>query len=123
MANGFGTSPFILPNMFDSPGNAFQQGLRDQERRAERKYEIDYRNQRNQEADDWRKLNLIQELSNVDKYQTGEAVADAIGNMKSQEILQKYTQLASTMSPAELQAKIDHLTQTRPELPGIDPSF
>lgn len=95
-----------MPNMFDKPGDALQQGLAMQERRRERQYEIDFRNQRLKEADDWRKLQLIQELSNVDKYQTGESVADALGNMKSAEILQKYTALAGSMSPAELQAKI-----------------
>lgn len=70
------------------------------------KQERDFRNQRIKEQDDWKKLQLIQELSNVDKYQTGDSVADALGNMKASEVLQKYTALAGSMSPAELQYKI-----------------
>jgi hypothetical protein len=106
MANGFGTSPFVLPNMFQPPGQALERGLAMQERRNERQYDIDFRNQRLKEADDWRKLNLIQELTNLDKYQTGEAAADAIGNQKASEILQRYTSMAGSLSPAELQGKI-----------------
>ena len=105
-APGFGTSPFILPNSFDTPGNALQQGLAMQDRRDERKYEIDYRNQRNREADDWRKLNLIRDLTDLDKYQTGEAAADAIGNQSAADVLQRYTAMASTLSPSELQGRI-----------------
>jgi hypothetical protein len=105
-APGFGTSPFVLPNMFSPPGQALERGIDRRERREERQYDIDYRNQRNKEAEDWRKLNLIQELTNLDKYQTGEATADALGNEKAAEILQKYTAQAGAMSPAELQFKI-----------------
>lgn len=69
-----------------------------------KRYEHDLR--REKEADDWRKLNLIQDLTNLDKYQTGEATADAIGNQKASEILSKYTALAGSLSPAELQGRI-----------------
>lgn len=103
---GFNQSPFVLPNMFAPPGQALENTLRRDERQAERQYDIDFRNQRIKEADDWRKLQLIQELTNLDKYQTGEQTADAIGYNKSQELLQKYTALAGGMSPAELQYKI-----------------
>jgi len=106
MAEGFNTSPFILPQMFQPPGQALEDNLRRQDRQAERQYEIDYRNQRNKEADDWKKLQLIQELTDLDKYQTGEQAADAIGFRKAQEIMQKFTAQAGSMTPAELQYKI-----------------
>ncbi len=69
---------------------------------------FEYQKQKQNEVDEWRKLNLIQELTNLDKYQTGEATADAIGNQKASEILQRYTSQASTMSPTELQGRISH---------------
>lgn len=104
---GLNQSPFVLPNMFDKPGDALQQGLVLQERRAERQYDINYRNQRLKEEDDWKKLHLIQQLTDLDKYQTGEQAADAIGFQKASDILSKYTALAGSMTPAELQYKIN----------------
>lgn len=101
-APGFGTSPFVLPNMFDKPGDALQQGLMMQERRNERQADIDFRNQRLKEADDWKKLQWIKDLTDVDKYQTGESVADAIGHMKMADVLQKYTLLAESTPLPEL---------------------
>ena len=106
MPDGFNTSPFILPNMFQPPGQSLENTLRRDERERERKYEIDFRNQRLKEADDWKKLQLIQELTNLDKYQTGEATADAIGNQKAAETLQKYTSMASSLTPAQLQGML-----------------
>lgn len=106
MPNGFNASPFVLPNMFAPPGDSLNNTLNRQEREKERQYDIDWRNQRQQEADDWRKLNLIQDLTNLDKYQTGEATADALGYQKSNEMLQRFTAMASSMSPQELQYKI-----------------
>ena len=106
MANGFGTSPFVLPQMFAPPGQALENTLRRDERESERQYEINFRNQRLKEADDWKKLQLIQELTNLDKYQTGEQAADAIGFQRAQDLFQKYTAAAGSMTPAELQYKI-----------------
>lgn len=65
-----------------------------------------YQLQREREAEQWRKLNLIQDLTDLSKHQTGSDVADAVGNQHASEILQKYTQAADAMSPAELQANV-----------------
>ena len=92
--------------MFQAPGQALAARIEDKNRLNERKFELDYRNQKDREAEDWRKLNLIQDLTDISKYQTGSDVADAIGNRKVNEIFQKYTQSAGAMSPAELQANI-----------------
>lgn len=70
------------------------------------KEEKDYRRAKDQEGEDWRKLNLIQDLTDLSKHQTSSDVANAVGNQKAAELLQKYTAGAKTMSPAELQAKI-----------------
>jgi len=86
--------------------DTLQDNARYKQQMAMRKQEIDYRHQKDKESDDWKKLGLIQELTNTDKYQTGEATADAIGNQKAAEVLQKYTAAAGSMSPMELQAKI-----------------
>lgn len=106
MAAGFGTSPFVLPQMFQPPGQALDNKLDRDFREKQTQAEWDWRKQRQQEQDDWRKLGLIQELTDIDKYQTGEAVADAIGHQKANELFSKYTSLSSSMSPAELQYKI-----------------
>ena len=107
MANGYlGDKAVKLPNMFQAPGQALAARIEDKNRLNERKFELDYRNQKDREAEDWRKLNLIQDLTDISKYQTGSDVADAIGNRKVNEIFQKYTQSAGAMSPAELQANI-----------------
>lgn len=103
---GFNTSPFVLPSSFGTPGAALENALDRKERRDERQYQIDYRAAKDKEAEDWRKLNLIQDLTNLDKYQTGEAAADAVGFQKAHDIFQKYTAQAGNMSPAELQYKI-----------------
>lgn len=66
------------------------------------KEERDYRQQKNEEADQWKKLGLIQDLTDLSKHQTGSDVANAIGNQQASQILQKYTQAAKTMSPEEL---------------------
>lgn len=75
-------------------------------RNKERKQELDYRDKKDQEDQDWRKLNLIQDLTDLSKHQTGSDVANAIGNQQAAQTLQKYTALSKTMSPAELMSNI-----------------
>lgn len=104
--NGFNTSPFVLPNMFPAPGNVMQQLIGNKQRKEEREYEIDYRRQRDADADEWRKINLIQDLTDLSKHQTASDVANAIGNQQAATILQKYTAGANSMSAPELQARI-----------------
>ena len=83
MANGYlGYKAGTLPDMFGSPGQALQNTIRYKEGQAERQYEIDYRNRKEQEAEDWRKLNLINDLTDL---QTMEAQNkyQALGNLNS----------------------------------------
>lgn len=107
MANGYyGDKAVTLPNMFQSFGQALAGRIDDTNRSNERQIELDYRAKKEAEQDEWKKLNLIQELTDISKYQTGSDVADAIGNKKMSEIYQKYTQSAANMSPTELQANV-----------------
>lgn len=106
MATGYNRSPFVLPQMFQPPGQALDNALDRQMRQDELNYRREYQQQKDKENDEWKKLNLIQELTNIDKYNTGEAVADAIGHQKAQDIFGKYTALAGSLSPAELQYRI-----------------
>lgn len=76
------------------------------QRYGERKQELAYRKEKEAEADEWRKLNLIQDLTDLSKHQTSSDVANAIGNQKAAEVLQKYTEAAKKMSGAELQANV-----------------
>lgn len=66
----------------------------------------DYLLQKEKEADDWKKLGLIQDLTDLSKHQTGSDVANAIGNQKATDIFQKYVGAAGTMSPNQLAAGI-----------------
>lgn len=107
MANGYlGDKAVQLPNMFQSPGQALANRINDINQSNERQFELDYRHQKDKEAEDWKKLNLIQDLTDLSKYHTGSDVADAIGFNKMNEVYQKYTAAAGQMSPAELQARI-----------------
>lgn len=103
---GFSTSPTVLPNMFGSPGQSLDNYNRGLQHKNERQFEIDYRLRKDEELDQWRKLNLIQELTDLSKHKTGSDVADAIGHQLMSGVYQKYTQAAKDMSPIELQAKI-----------------
>lgn len=95
-----------LPSMFPAPGEVLGQAVA--QKRADTQYERELANQKQKqdEADQWKKLNLIQDMTDISKYQTASDVANAIGNTQAQKILQKYTAQASQMQPAELQAKI-----------------
>lgn len=95
-----------LPNMFPAPGEALQNEIERRRKERARQYEIDYRNAKDKEASDWKKLNLVRELTDLSAHQTGDDVTNAIGTRKMDEIYQKYTAAASTMSPAELQTNI-----------------
>lgn len=66
--------------------------------------EFDYQKQRQAEADQWRKLHLVRELTDLSKYQTSSDVANAVGNKKAAEILQKYS--TSNLPPEQLQYEI-----------------
>lgn len=93
---------FIIPPLQPFPTS----GL---ERLAEDKrfnQQTAYRQQKDMEAEQWRKINLIQELTDLSTYQTGNDVADALGNRQMGEIYQKYTAAAQNLSPIELQARI-----------------
>lgn len=96
--SGFTNTPQEFPGI-DRAANTI-------ERNKERRYEIDYRHQRDMESDNWRKLNLIQDLTDLSKHQTGSDVANAIGDQKASEILQKYTAASKTLPPEVLLANI-----------------
>lgn len=72
----------------------------------DRNREWQYRHQKDLEAEQYRKANLIQELTDLSKHQTGSDVANAVGNKLMSDIYQKYTSNADKMSPLELQANI-----------------
>lgn len=72
----------------------------------DKKRVLAYRDQKDKEAEQWKKLGLIQDLTDLSKHQTGSDVANAVGNQHANEIFKKYTAGANTMSPAELQYNI-----------------
>jgi len=99
---GYNESSVVLPSMFGDPGSAMENALN----RKQQDKRFDYQIRKENEMDEWRKLNLIQDLTNLDKHQTGSDVANAIGNKQASSILQKYTAAAKKMSPSELLANV-----------------
>lgn len=70
------------------------------------KRRYDYQIQRENDADQWKKLGLIQDLTDLSRHQTGSDVANAVGNQKAADIFQKYVGVAGQTSPNELAANI-----------------
>ncbi len=111
---GYNESSVVLPSMFGQPGAAIENLL---DRRQQDK-RFQYQIQKDNEMDEWRKLNLIQDMTDLSKHQTGSDVANAIGNRQAGSILQKYTAAAKNMSPSELMANVQKDMQAT--LSGMD---
>lgn len=102
MANGnLGSYAISLPNMFQAPGQALQSATEQVQRQGEnlaqmqmRQQEMAERKAERDEAQMYRKMQTIQELSDLSKYQTANDVANAVGNRSANEIKNKYIQLA-----------------------------
>ena len=102
MANGnLGSYAVTLPNVFQAPGQALQSATEQVQRQGEnlaqmqmRQQEIAERKAERDEAQLYRKMQTIQELSDLSKYQTSNDVANAIGNKNAFEIRKKYIDLA-----------------------------
>ena len=102
MANGnLGSYAVTLPNMFQAPGQALQSATEQVQRQGEnlaqmqiRQQEAAERKAERDEAQLYRKMQTIQELSDLSKYQTANDVANAIGNKSANDIKSKYIQLA-----------------------------
>lgn len=99
---GMGASPYILPNAYNQPGDVLNLAIQNQRQDKEIARQEAYRKQKEDEADQWKKLAMIQDLTDLSKHQTASDVANAIGNQQASAILQKYTQSASKMQPDEL---------------------
>jgi hypothetical protein len=102
MANGnLGSYAVSLPNVFQAPGQALQSATEQVQRQGEnlaqmqmRQQEIAERKAERDEAQLYRKMQTIQELSDLSKYQTANDVANAIGNKSANDIKAKYIALA-----------------------------
>ena len=102
MANGnLGSYAVTLPNVFQAPGQALQSATEQVQRQGEnlaqmqmRQQEIAERKAERDEAQLYRKMQTIQELSDLSKYQTANDVANAIGNKSANDIKAKYIALA-----------------------------
>lgn len=108
MATGSeGSWAITLPNQFAPIGELMQQTNALNERRNQMLYSVFQQNQQKKQQDEWKKLGLIQELTDLSKHQTSSDVANALANQQMQKIYQKYTGLSSTLSPTELQYQIN----------------
>lgn len=100
--NGYNESSVVLPSLFGDPGSAMENALN----RKQQDKRFQYQMQRENDNDEWKKLNLIQGLTDLTQHQTGSDVANALGNRQASSILQKYTAAAKKMSPSELLANV-----------------
>lgn len=102
MANGnLGSYAVSLPNIFQAPGQALESATQQLERQTEkmaergmREQELAERKAEREEIQMYRKMQTIQELSDLSKYQTANDVANAVGNKSANDIKNKYIQLA-----------------------------
>jgi hypothetical protein len=101
MQDGFGTSGFILPP--SRVGNA----LSELNQNLMFRRQMEQRRMEKAQEDEWKKANLIGDLTDLSKHQTSSDVANAIGNEQARSVVQKFSALAKTLSPIELQGKIN----------------
>jgi len=94
-----------IPSIFGSPSGAFKSAINLKERQvergdalAQRQSEIDYRNRRDaqvqadkDEMDQYRKVQMLKEYTDLSKHHTGNDIADSIGNQKANELIGKWT--------------------------------
>lgn len=115
MANGnLGSYAVSLPNMFQAPGQALQSATEQVQRQGENLAQIQLRQQEmaekkaeRDEAKMYRKMQTIQELSDLSKYRTTSDVANAIGDKATQGIKEKYIQKARAgINEADLLAEM-----------------
>lgn len=92
---GYNESPVVLPSLFGSPGAALQQS-----------FMIQRENQQQQQADEWRKLSMIRQYTDPKDYPTGEDVAKGVVNKELEKVAVKYSNLAASLSPAQLQENL-----------------
>ncbi len=106
MADGFGTSPFILPNMFGSPGQAVENTLRRQERKEERDYDRQLRERDKQNQ--YRLFNIreIDQDTDFSKFRTGEERFDTYTQKELQNIKNKALAEYVSLPPEEAKYKI-----------------
>lgn len=95
--------PVSLPNIFQTPAQALQSGTEQLQRQGEnlaqinmRQREMAERKAEREEAQLYRKMQTIQELTDLSKYQTASDVANALGNQNANEIKAKYINLAKS---------------------------
>ncbi len=115
MANGnLGSYAVSLPNMFQAPGQALQSATEQVQRQGEnlaqmqmRQQEMAERKAEREETQMYRKMQTIQELSDLSKYRTTSDVANAIGDKATLDLRAKYIQKAqSGANPSDIMAEM-----------------
>jgi hypothetical protein len=98
-----------LPSLFGSPGEALDKNIAARERQQERSDILKEKNrefnireqdrlnslQEKKDMDLYRKTKMVQDLTDLSKYQTGDSVADALGGQKVAELMPKYIDMAN----------------------------
>jgi hypothetical protein len=115
MANGnLGSYAVTLPNIFQAPGQALESATQQIERQTEkmadralREQEMAERKAERDEAQMYRKMQTIQDLSDLSKYRTTSDVANAIGDKSAQDLRAKYIQKAQEgANPSDIMAEM-----------------
>jgi hypothetical protein len=115
MANGnLGSYAVTLPNIFQAPGQALESATQQIERQTEkmadralREQEMAERKAERDETQMYRKMQTIQDLSDLSKYRTTSDVANAIGDKSAQDLRAKYIKKAQEgANPSDIMAEM-----------------
>lgn len=103
MADGFGTSPFVLPNMFPAPGNVLQNEVTRRDRQSAIDAEFQQRSIGEQQKNELYNLNRIRQATDLSKYNDVEQHVDAISAKELQKIQEHALQNYTKLDPAQME--------------------
>lgn len=103
MAEGFGTSPFVLPNMFPAPGDVLQNEVVRRDRQAAIDADIQQRGANEQQRNELYNLNRIRQATDLSKYNDVEQHVDAISAKELQKIQEHALKNYTKLDPAQME--------------------
>lgn len=103
MAEGFGTSPFVLPNMFPAPGDVLQSEVTRRDRQSAIDAELQQRSIGEQQKNELYNLNRIRQATDLSKYNDVEQHVDAISAKELQKIQEHALQNYTKLDPAQME--------------------
>ena len=101
--DGFGTSPFVLPNMFPAPGAVLQNEILRRDKQQENRLEAELKAKENQEKSQLYNLNRIRQATDLTKYDDVEQHVDAVSARELQKIQENALKNYTKLDPAQME--------------------